>query len=152
MSSSQIAPQSFGDRIGAHAEAEQYAISRYRQLAGECPDQLVSHLMQLILEDEAHHHAALRRMASILDRDNSAVESLSQSFQLSPDAADELEGFAREEREGAAELRQLALEAGAAAEGLMKLALELMARDSEKHALILRFAAERLRAGAQPPG
>jgi hypothetical protein len=105
--------------------------------------------MLLILEDEQHHHAALRRMASILEHENPASTPLSSSPQLSPDTADELARFAREEHDGAAQLRELALEAGTSAEGLVKLVLELMARDSEKHALILRFAVERLHENAQ---
>jgi rubrerythrin len=134
--------------VEAHVAAEQESIKLYRELADTCPDSVIRQLMRFILADEEHHHAALRRIAALLSNDP-ALGNAPASAMLPPDTQTRmvtaLEQASQDERDGAQQLRSLALQTSGLAEGLIPLAFEIMARDSDKHALLLRFAVERLR-------
>ena len=142
--------------IEDHANAEQESIKAYRELAETCPDRLVAQIMRMVLEDEEHHHGTFRRIALLLRSDPSLLEPLTVDV-IPPEALDRtlatLDGAVTAEREGAQQLRGLALQTSGLANGVISLALEVMARDSEKHALLLRFASERLSpSGSDKPG
>jgi rubrerythrin len=141
-----------GRTAEAHAAAEEESIKLYRELAETGPDPVIRQLMRFILEDEEHHHAALRRIATMLNDDPTlghpyVGDRIPPEEQTRMAAA--LEQASRDEYDGAQQLRALALQTSGLAEGLIPLALEVMARDSEKHALLLRFAVERLRHSEQ---
>jgi len=122
------------------------AIAVYRDLAGRATDPVIAGLLHALLQDEEHHHRILRALGMDLravaggasgraprPRDPRAQESLGL-----------LQAFARQEQEGAEELRRLANQAPQLLGGLYALLLQLMAMDSQKHHLILRFIVDEL--------
>src|SRR5688572_7414018 len=53
-------------RIEEHITSEKDAIELYRLVQVELPDPVLATIMRLIVEDEEHHHRALRRMVTAL--------------------------------------------------------------------------------------
>ncbi len=133
--------------IEQHEVAEADAILTYQELSLSAGDPLVALVMRLILEDEDRHHAVLKRIAIML-RESPGLVHLIAPLNLT----EEIAGRARErisaaivaEHEGADNLARLAHEAGSHADGITSLLLVMLAKDSEKHESMLRFALDRL--------
>jgi hypothetical protein len=66
-----------------------------------------------------------------------------------PELAADLRGLIRDEHEGARYLRHLGRKEPNLYAGLYQLLLETIARDAEKHALMLRFLLRRMEGGAR---
>ncbi len=136
--------------LEAHAAAESHGIARYQQLAERMADPVAGLLVGLIVEDDQRHHSLLRSMVRRLQEEVECVPSPTAlpvpsdtaSVWTTDDLADltaSLRGLIRDEHEGARYLRHLGRQEPTLYRGLYPLLLETIARDSEKHALILRF-------------
>jgi rubrerythrin len=137
--------------LEAHAAAEAHDIATYEAIAARTNDPAVAILLGLVIEDEHHHHDLLRRLVSRLEDDvafSAAASSdplaVSEGAVPDPEMASTFRSLIRDEQEGARYLRHLARQEPRMHAGLFALLLESMARDSEKHAHILRFILKRL--------
>jgi rubrerythrin len=140
--------------VDTHATAETEALGQYEYLAEESGDPVIAMVMRLILDDEVRHHGLLHRMATTL-RD--ALEWTSSPAALPKDVPQKglpqayaklAHSLIEEERTGARALRRLAGQEKDINGGLESLLLEMMAMDSDKHARLLQFVAQRLEARA----
>jgi rubrerythrin len=140
--------------VDTHAAAEADALVQYEYLAQESGDPVIALVLRLILDDEVRHHGLLHRMATTL-RD--ALEWTSSPAALpkgvpkgAVSSADVIlaHSLIDEERTGARALRRLARQEKDINDGLDCLLLEMMAMDSDKHARLLQFVAQRLEARA----
>ena len=148
-------PPSLSERLiralQAHAAAEAADLATCERLAQRSSDPVVKLLVGLILEDEQRHHALLRSMVRRLQEQVDFVASPS-ALPLPDDSVPEgdadlapaVRGLIRDEREAAHHLRHVARQEPRLFGGLYPLLLETMARDSEKHAAILRYLLTRL--------
>jgi rubrerythrin len=139
-----------------HASAESDALVQYEQLAVASGDPVVALVMRLILDDEERHHGLLKRIeASLRDALNwshsptSLPTSPSVQEPLHADLAAVARELVAEERTGARTMRELANNEKDISGGLHSLLLEMMAMDSDKHARLLHFVEERLKARAE---
>jgi rubrerythrin len=135
--------------LEAHQAAEAADVASCLQVAQRLGDPVADLLVGMIVEDEQRHDALLR---SMIRRLREEVE-----FVASPDAvpvptgsglgtaepaaeiAASVRGLMRNEHEGSRHLRHLARQEPTLYGGLFPLLLETIARDSEKHATILRY-------------
>jgi len=136
--------------LEAHVSAEAQDLADCRDLAQRSDDPYVKFLLDLIIDDEQRHQALLESMLRHLQDDAQAAST--QRFQSSADSAPlsevefaaALRDLIRNEHEGARHLRHIGRQDAAVYDGLYSLLLEAIARDSEKHAVILRFLLTRL--------
>ena len=137
--------------VEAHARAEESALASYHELMTASGDQTVALVMRLVLDDEEQHHTLLRRITSSM-RDalywTHSRDALPHTSQPAGSVSSDLVALARdlvrEERQGASKLRDLAHQEQGINAGLDALLLEMMAMDSDKHARLLEFVAQRL--------
>jgi len=136
--------------IESHVTNEADHVAGYRAFAGEVKDPLVATLVSLVVEDEERHHALMRRMAARL-RDDIEMTRTADALEVFPvgggataNLAERTRAYADDERRGAKILRDLAKDSGRMYGGAFALLLETMARDSEKHELVMRFILRRL--------
>jgi hypothetical protein len=139
------------ERVERHAAAEAGSLALYEQIKQESGDPVVALVMGLILEDEERHHGLLRRMeATLRDAINwtHSASALPTSITSATSHQKDLGAVAKdlvaEERTGARTLRDLARREKGIDAGLDSLLMEMMAMDSEKHALLLEFVHDRL--------
>jgi hypothetical protein len=157
-------PPSLAERLTraleAHAAAESHGWATCQQLADRLDDPLSRLLLGLIVEDDRRHESLLQSMVHRLNEDvrpDSALaltaDALDTAAGLSsnelPELAADLRGLIRDEHEGARYLRHLGRKDPNLYAGLYQLLLETIARDAEKHALILRFLLRRMEGGAR---
>jgi hypothetical protein len=142
------------DAVERHAQAESDALEQYEYLGNASGDPVIALVMRLILEDEERHHGLLKRIEASL-RDaldwTHSPNALPTDERKPPSASPtELAKLTRElineEHTGARHIRDLANKEKGIEGGLHSLLLEMMAMDSEKHARMLQFVQERLRA------
>ncbi len=132
--------------VQSHEIAEMDAIAVYGDLACRASDPVIGGLLRVLLQDEEHHHRILRAIGM----DLRAVASGAAHHTPRPrdaataDSVDLLRAFARQEGDGAEELRRLANQAPDLLGGLFSLLLQVMAMDSVKHQKILTFIAHEL--------
>ena len=148
-------PQSSLDRLLAvferHIAAEADTVAAYQQIAEASTDPVIALLMGQVVDDEDRHHGLLRSMAARL-RDTlqwtHSPEALPTRGTPPEAEAGELlravREFARQERDGAHQARELAKQQAGLYDGLFALLLETMAADSEKHERILSYIARRI--------
>lgn len=137
--------------VEAHIAAEAETLPTYERLGRESGDPVVDLVMQMIVEDEVHHHGLLRRIGASL-RDalywSHSAEALPAAFQptarTSPQAVADAGELIKEELDGARKLHQVAREQRKLSGGLVSVLIEAMAQDSEKHARLLQFVQTRL--------
>jgi hypothetical protein len=141
--------------LEAHAAAESHGSATCQQLAERLDDPLSRLLLGLIVDDDRRHESLLHSMVHRLNDDvepaasstpESATPLSSEDF---PELAADLRGLIRDEHEGARYLRHLGRKEPNLYAGLYQLLLETIARDAEKHALILRFLLRRMEGGAK---
>ena len=132
--------------IQGHEASEIDAVDAYRDLARKARDPVVRGLMRMLVDDEEHHHRVLNAMAMELR----AIASVGGREVRLPARGgedvdiDALRLLADREKEGAGEMRSLAGQAPGLLGGLFALLLALMAFDSEKHELMLRYVVQEL--------
>ncbi len=135
--------------IESHVRGEADSLAEYATFAAESDDPTTAMLMDLILDDERRHHDILRRMAARLRDDlnwTSSAGALPRPGRASRNTklADLTRRFVEEEGTGARRLRDLSRETAYMYDGLLSLIFDVMADDSEKHRLILKFILRRV--------
>ena len=132
--------------LEAHASAEAHDLATLQELVERSTDPVLKMLLELVADDEQRHHSLLQSMVRRLQEEVEFVSSptaltvaeavgASDDFQV-PTA---LRSLIRDEHEGARHLRHVARQDPDLYDGLYALLLESIARDSEKHATILRY-------------
>ena len=135
--------------LEAHTAASAADVATYRDIARRTQDAAVELLVGMIVDDEQRHHALL---GSIVRRLEAEVDFLAPLNALpAPNEAALLDlgadreiaasvrGLLRNENEAARHVRHLARQEPLVYGGLYRVLLETIARDSEKHATILRY-------------
>lgn len=132
------------DVLRGHMDTERGALTRYRQLADEAPDDHVRFLMQLILDDEIRHHQLFDEMVNRLRREGEhrGPEGLPRLR-----ASADREVLRREtkdlldiERDDIKELRQLRKQIQKVADTeWWSVLIDIMEADNRKHIGILEF-------------
>jgi rubrerythrin len=138
--------------LEAHASAEARDLADCQDLARRSDDSYVKLLFDLIIADQQRHQALLLSMVHRLgdgyDSEVPSTPTVPSEGTSTPLPAMELAAALRElirnEHEGARHLRHIARQDATVYDGLYSLLLEGIARDSEKHAVILRFLLARL--------
>lgn len=132
--------------IQSHEVSEIDAVAAYRDLAREASDPVIRSLLRMLVDDEEHHHRVLGAIAMELRAVRSAGgrEITLPPREANSGAIETLRELALKEREGVRELRALAKQAPGLLGGLFSLLLGLIALDSEKHELILRYVVKEL--------
>ncbi len=140
--------------VRGHIRDETPSVLAYARLGRETSDPIVAVVMELLVEEEERHHTLLERIASSLqDRLDWAMASSALPLGAEPasrtehETAQTVRALEDEERRGAQALRDLAHREVTEETGLACLLLETMAMDSDKHAHLLAFVAERLAGG-----
>jgi rubrerythrin len=135
--------------LEAHQAAEAADVASCRQVAQRLGDPVADLLVGMIVEDEQRHDALLRAMIRRLHEEVEFVASPDAvpvptgpglgAAEVAAEIAPSVRGLMRNEHEGARHLRHLARQEPTLYGGLYPLLLETIARDSEKHATILRY-------------
>ena len=155
-------PPPLSDRLiralQAHAAASAVDVATCRQLANRLADPAVELLVGMIVEDEHRHDTLLRSMVRRLEEEVDFLPargalpvpsgSMSTDVEAATEIAASVRGLMRNEHEGSRHLRHLARQEPTLYGGLYPLLLETIARDSEKHATILRYLLHRIEASA----
>jgi rubrerythrin len=137
--------------LEAHASAEAHDLAECQDLVQRSDDPYVKLLFDLIIDDEQRHQALLQSMVGRLHDGSEAAVAIPMfdapkdpPILSSVELAAALRDLIRNEHEGARHLRHIGRQDGTVYDGLYSLLLEAIARDSEKHAVILRFLLARL--------
>ena len=135
--------------LEAHASSEAHDLATCQALVEQSDDPVLKLLIGLIAEDEQRHHSMLQSMVHRLQKEVEFVASPTAlpvaeaepgtDIQL----ANSLRSLIRDEHEGARHLRHIARQEPHLYAGLYALLLEVIARDSEKHAIVLRYLLQR---------
>jgi rubrerythrin len=155
-------PPPLSDRLiralEAHAAASAADVAACRQLAKRMDDPVVELLVGMIVDDEQRHNSLLcsmvRRLEEEVDflpsRDALPVPngSMLNDMEAATEIAASVRGLMRNEHEGSRHLRHLARQEPSLYGGVYSLLLETIARDSEKHATILRYLLHRVEGSA----
>ena len=142
-------PPSLSDRLiralQAHASAEAHDLATCEAVAERSSDPVLRMLIGLVAEDEHRHHSLLQSMVRRLQEEVEFVASPSAlpvaeaEWAADVELTTTLRALIRDEHEGARHLRHIACQEPQLYDGLYPLLLETIARDSEKHATILRY-------------
>jgi len=135
--------------LEAHQASEAADVATCRQMAQRLGDPVADLLVGLIVDDEQRHDRLLRAMVERLHEevefvaapDAVPVPTVSEprTVEATAEITASVRGLMRNEHEGARHLRHLARQDPNLYGGLYPLLLETIARDSEKHATILRY-------------
>src|SRR6266542_2876623 len=122
----------FISALQSHEIAELDAIALYRDLAARATDPVIGGLLRILLQDEERHHGILQAigMDSRLAGGRYRYESPRRQDPETARSVDLLRNFARQEHDGATELKALACQAPELVGEVLSLLLELMAMDS----------------------
>jgi rubrerythrin len=150
MASATAASERLVRALEAYASAEARDLADSEDLARRSDEPSVRLLLGVIIEDERRHQALLESMVSCLQAETRvkvtvAVPQTGQSVTLSDaEFAAALRTLIRDAHEGARHLRHVGRLEEPVHDGLFTMLLEAIARDSEKHATILRYLLTRL--------
>jgi hypothetical protein len=144
--------------LEAHAAASAADVATCRELASRMNDPVAELLVGMIVDDEQRHDSLLRSMVRRLEEEVDFLPargalpvpsgSMSTDVEAATEIAASVRGLMRNEHEGSRHLRHLARQEPTLYGGLYPLLLETIARDSEKHATILRYLLHRIEASA----
>jgi rubrerythrin len=147
-------PPSLSERLiralEAHASAEAHDLARCTELAERSSDPVLKMLIGLVADDEQRHQFLLQSMIRRLQEEVEFTDSATALPVAGPDGvideelAPGLRALMRDEHEGARHVRHIARQEPHLYDGLYATLLEAIARDSEKHAAILRYLLLRL--------
>ncbi len=138
-----------------HAKEEEPALREYQRLAQDDPDPVVRLLMGMLVADERSHHSLFDRMIRTLG----GVSLTHEGQEMLPGDAvagrtpglvDRLRQLADAERQGADALQGAAAEHPTFYGGVFRQLLEWMAADSQQHAGVIEFLADRLEEERRP--
>lgn len=141
--------------LAAQVSAEAQDMADCEDLVKRCDEPYVQVLLGLVVDDQQRHRALLESMVRRLQGgadpfSTPTVRPLEDSAPLSEvELAASLRALIRNEHESARHLRHIGRQESVLFGGLYSVLLEAIARDSEKHAAILRFLLIRLERGAQ---
>ena len=141
--------------VDAHARAEAEALDQYEYLARQAGDPVIALVMRLVLEDEERHHGLLKRIEATLDdalnwtHSPNALPTGEPTVPQAPELAALAGVLVAEERTGSKILHDLADQQRSLDGGFHSLLIDMMAMDSEKHAMLLQFVQRRLEAQAR---
>jgi hypothetical protein len=124
--------------LRAHNAAEIEALETYRALALKATEPVMSALFR-ILQEQYYDPGILIAAGGSFQAASDCANEVCRRDAGSAESLDLLRGFARQEGDGAAELRQLAHQAPELFGGVFALLLNLAAMDSCKHEMVLRF-------------
>jgi hypothetical protein len=127
--------------LEAHVAAEAHDVATLQELTQRTTDPVVGLLVGLIVDDEQRHQSLLQAMVGRLQEE---ADVLPTPGPVEPEMAVALRALIRDQHEGARYLRHLARQESALYDGLYTTLLETMARNSEKHAAILRYLLRRI--------
>jgi rubrerythrin len=140
--------------LEAHSAASAADIVTCRQLTQRLADPVVEMLVGMIVDDEQRHDLLLLAMIRRLQAETElaaspgALPALSTAahgtVESATQAVADVRGLIRNEHDGSRHLRHLARQEPTLYGGLYPLLLETIARDSEKHATILRYLLHQL--------
>lgn len=134
----------------AHVREESYFLDEYEKLADSIADPGTRYLINLILEDERHHHDMFSRLAAATRGEGGEVPPRPMP---SPEEARHIleatERFLEAENEDRVKLRKLAKELKTLETGHWHLLVALTDLDTRKHVTILEFLLAALRAQAK---
>jgi rubrerythrin len=133
--------------LEAHLAAGAQDIADCHNLAQDSKHPVAQLLLGLIVEDEQRHHALLLRIVRRLQEEVEFAAWPPTTLPVPSDApfigddrtVGRLRALIRDEEEGARYLRHLARQDPGLYEGLFGVLLETIARDSQKHAYVLRY-------------
>jgi hypothetical protein len=133
--------------VDRHIREETASVETYARLGRQTNDPVVAVVMQLLVQDEAHHHSLLRRIAASLQQRLNWETAQPGALPLTGECAAEanpelvqvLRALEAEERQGSRALRDLAHYQRSGECQIVSLILEAMAMDSDKHAHLLAF-------------
>jgi hypothetical protein len=135
--------------LEAHTAASAADVVTYRDVAQRLHDPAAEMLIGMIVDDEQRHDALLRSMVRRLEAEVDFVapvnalpvpnETALLDLGADGEIAASVRGLLRNEHEAARHVRHLARQEPLLYGGLYRLLLETIARDSEKHAAILRY-------------
>jgi hypothetical protein len=140
--------------LEAQAAATAADVASCRHVAKMTADPAVELLVDLIVDDAQRHDALMRSMIRRLEEEVEFVSLPGAAREEAPMPANApvdyteivatVRGLIRNEHEAARHLRHLGRQEPTLYDGLYPLLLETIARDSEKHATILRYLLRRL--------
>ena len=135
--------------LEAHSAASAADIVTCRQLTRRLADPVVEMLVGMIVGDEQRHDLLLRAMIRRLQAETELAASpcalpvprdaAHETVESATEAVADIRGLIRNKHDGSRHLRHLARQEQTLYGGLYPLLLETIARDSEKHATILRY-------------
>lgn len=134
--------------LSSHVQGERGLLEEYKAAADASPSKALRYLVNLLIEDEIRHHRLFNELAQSLKSESlhSGEEPVVPYFDLdrSPDRAAVIEltdQLLEREQQDSSELKRLRRELRDVKDtSLWGLLVDLMARDTEKHIAILRFA------------
>ncbi len=136
----------------AHEGQEGKITQRYKEIAEKSKNPIFKFLLQLIVSDEEKHHAVTHAIVSTLKggltwtKPEDAIGGISSLGEEKAELVKLTEEFIELEKEGIKEYKKLIKESKGYYQGLFVLLLQSMIHDSEKHAEILEFLRNRLKA------
>jgi hypothetical protein len=135
--------------LEAYAAASAADVATCRRLTQRLADPVAEMLVGIIIEDEHRHDTLMRAMIRRLEAETELSASpcalpvpsymAHSTVEAANEFATDVRGLIRNEHEGSRHLRHLARQEPTLYGGLYPLLLETIARDSEKHATILRY-------------
>ena len=135
--------------LEAYTAASAADVATYRDIAQRLHDPATELLVGIIVEDEKRHDALLRSMVRRIETEVDFVppvnalpvpnEAALLDVGADGEIAASVRGLLRNEHEAARHVRHLARQEPLLYGGMYRLLLETIARDSEKHATILRY-------------
>ena len=137
-------------RFEAHETKEGEALDHYHELLDYIKDPAARFLIQLIIDDEEKHRAAIHSMAATLKGSLTWTEPKdSLESNRSTGVTEELRHVTNElvrlEKAGIQEYQALVKESTGYYHGLFMVLLDSIIRDSEKHVKLLEFVSQTLK-------
>lgn len=136
--------------LARHGSEEGRLLAVYEELAKSTDNKSVRYLIDLILDDERHHHRLLADVANAMAWESLNGDDVHATPALSPRAdralIEHTRKLRRAERDDHRELRELRKRLRPYADTTMwALVVDLMVLDTEKHMAILRFIEQHAR-------
>ena len=133
--------------LEAHIAATAHDVGECERIAQRSGQPVVQLLLGLVVDDERRHQLLLRELIKYLEQDAVARQpAVASALEAAPEVASSVRAMIRDQEQGARYLRHLARQEPALYDGVYSVLLATIARDSEKHAQILRYLLRRFEA------
>jgi len=127
--------------LEAHQAAEAQDVATCQALQQSVPNAAFSLLLDLVVDGAQRHQALLQTMVEHVQESDTDEPPVPYA---DPSSTAALRALIRDQQEGARYLRHLGRQEPALYDSMFATLLESMARDSEKHAMVLRYLLRRL--------